>query len=140
MRGRIFFKPVDQLGNIRQVGFAFLSLILTIAVLAFIIGPPALDKPPDPSILNADPRPDWYLLWYFALLALIPPQLEAYVMILAPALIGVLLLAVPLFNNRGERAPSRRPWSIAVVLLSVIMIGSLWIEGIKWQCSPNFDS
>src|SRR5207253_7109697 len=115
------------------------GLILAIALLALFIGPPALDKPPDPSILNADPRPDWYLLWYFALLALIPPQLEGWVMILGPALIGFLLLAVPLLNNRGERAPSRRPWSIAVVLLSIIMIGSLWIEGIHSPWSPNFD-
>jgi ubiquinol-cytochrome c reductase cytochrome b subunit len=53
--------------------------------------------------------------------------------------IGILLLAAPILNNRGERAPSRRPWSIAVVLLSVIMIGSLWIVGANSPWSPNFD-
>ena len=115
------------------------ALIVVIALLAFFVGPPPLDKPPDPSILKADPRPDWYLLWYFALLALIPPQMESYGMVLAPAVIGILLLAVPLLNNRGERAPSRRPWAIAVVLLSVIMIGSLWIAGARAPWSPNFD-
>lgn len=114
-------------------------LILAIAALALFVGPPALDKPPDPSILQADPRPDWYLLWYFAVLALIPPALEGYVMILAPAVIGILLLIVPVLNNRGERAPSRRPWAIAVVLLSVIIIGSLWIEGARSPWSPNFN-
>lgn len=114
-------------------------LIVAIALLAICFGPPALDKPPDPSILKADPRPDWYLLWYFAVLALIPPALEGYVMILAPAVIGILLLVVPMLNNRGERAPSRRPWAIAVVLLSVIMIGSLWIAGARSPWSPNFD-
>jgi ubiquinol-cytochrome c reductase cytochrome b subunit len=114
-------------------------LIVTIAFCALYFGPPELGKPPDPSILQADPRPDWYLLWYFAVLALMPPQLEGYVMILGPALIGILLLIVPMLNNRGERAPSRRPWSIAVVLLSVIMIGSLWIAGARSPWSPNFD-
>ncbi|MEP6672577.1 MAG: cytochrome b N-terminal domain-containing protein [Chthoniobacter sp.] len=115
------------------------GLIIAIVLLALFVGPPALDKPPDPSVLQADPRPDWYLLWYFAVLALIPPQLEGYVMILAPAVIGILLLIAPILNNRGERAPSRRPWAIAVVLLSVIMIGSLWIAGAKSPWSPNFD-
>jgi ubiquinol-cytochrome c reductase cytochrome b subunit len=115
------------------------GLVIAIALLAFYLGPPALDKPPDPSILNADPRPDWYLLWYFAVLALIPPRVEGYVMIVAPAVIGLFLLFGPLLNNRGERAPSRRPWAIAVVLLSVLMIGSLWIAGARSPWSPNFD-
>jgi len=48
-------------------------------------------------------------------------------------------LILPLFSNRGERAPSRRPWAIAVVLLSVIMIGSLWVEGSRSPWSPNFE-
>jgi ubiquinol-cytochrome c reductase cytochrome b subunit len=115
------------------------GLIIVIALLAIFVGPPKLDTPPDPSILNANPRPDWYLMWYFALLALIPPQVEGYVMILIPALIGTMLLVVPLLNNKGERAASRRPWSIAVVLLSVILIGSLWAIGTVSPWSPNFN-
>jgi ubiquinol-cytochrome c reductase cytochrome b subunit len=115
------------------------GLIIAIALLAYFFGPPALDKPPDPSIIKADPRPDWYLLWYFALMALTPPQIEGYVMVFAPVLAGILLLLTPLFRNWGERAPSRRPWAIAIVLLSVIMIGSLWIAGKESPWSPNFD-
>jgi ubiquinol-cytochrome c reductase cytochrome b subunit len=115
------------------------GLIVAVVLLAWLVGPPALGKPPDPSVLNADPRPDWYLLWYFAVLALMPPRLEGYVMIFGPTVIGILLLIAPLLNNRGERAPSRRPWAIAVVLLSVIMIGSLWIAGARSPWSPNFD-
>jgi ubiquinol-cytochrome c reductase cytochrome b subunit len=115
------------------------ALIVVIVALAFFVGPPKLDLPPDPSALQADPRPDWYLLWYFALLALIPPQVEGYVMILVPVLIGMLLLAVPLLNNKGERAASRRPWAIAVVALSVITIGSLWAIAITSPWSPNFN-
>jgi len=116
------------------------ALILTIALLAHFIGPPPLDNPPDPSVLAADPRPDWYLLWYFALLALIPVRIEGYVMILMPVLLGMLLLIIPVLNHKGERAASRRPWAIAVVCLSVIMIGSLWIEGQQSPWSPNFQA
>jgi ubiquinol-cytochrome c reductase cytochrome b subunit len=116
------------------------GMIIAITLLALIVGPPVIEKPPDPSILEAYPKPDWYLLWYFGLLALIPARLEGYVMILLPAIIGILLLIVPLLNNKGERAPNRRPWSIAVCLLSVIMIGSLWIAGAKTPWTPNFEA
>src|SRR5438034_10365492 len=63
-------------------------LIIAIALLAHFIGPPALDKPPDPSVLDADPRPDWNLLRYFPLLPLIPNRIEGYVMISGPLLIA----------------------------------------------------
>ncbi len=116
------------------------ALLIGVVLLALFIGPPALEKPPDPSILQAYPRPDWYLLWYFALLALLPVKFEGYIMILFPAIVGILLLTVPFFNNRGERAPNRRPWSIAVVLLAVIMIGSLWIAGYKAPWTPDFEA
>jgi ubiquinol-cytochrome c reductase cytochrome b subunit len=42
------------------------AMISTVALLAIIVGPPDLGPPPDPSILEAYPRPDWYFLWYFA--------------------------------------------------------------------------
>src|SRR4029453_2919439 len=84
-------------------------LIIAIAVAAFSVGPPALDRPPDPSILAAGPKPGWDLLWCFAPLAPIPARIEGYVMIGFPILIGLLLLFVPIWNHKGERAASRRP-------------------------------
>lgn len=116
------------------------AMIAVIAVLAIVFGPPPIENPPDPSILQADPRPDWYLLWYFAVLALIPERMEGIVMILAPALIGIILLLAPILGHKGERHWSRRPWSIAVVLFSVLMIGSLWIVGKRSPWSPNFEA
>jgi ubiquinol-cytochrome c reductase cytochrome b subunit len=116
------------------------AMILVIAALALLVGPPPIEKPPDPSILQADPRPDWYLLWYFAVLALIPEKIEGVVMILAPVLIGIILLLAPIIGNTGERHWKRRPWSVGVVLLSVLMIGSLWIAGANAPWSPNFEA
>jgi ubiquinol-cytochrome c reductase cytochrome b subunit len=57
-----------------------------------------------------------------------------------PILIGLFLLFIPIWNHKGERAASRRPWAIAVVCLSVIMIGALWWEGQRSPWSPNFDA
>jgi hypothetical protein len=44
------------------ISFFTTGLIVVIALHAHFAGPPPLDNPPDASSLNADPRPDWYLL------------------------------------------------------------------------------
>ncbi len=117
-----------------------ISLLAGIMLLAWLVGPPALDKPPDPTVTDADPRPDWYLLWYFAVLALLPASIEDYVILGAPLVIGGFILSAPFLSNRGERAPSRRPWAVGIVVLTVMMIGSLWVLGARSAWSPNFNA
>jgi len=114
------------------------AVVVVIALLAHFIGPPVISQPPDPSVLQADPRPDWYLLWYFAVLALLPPRVESFFMIAAPLFAAGIMLLGPLLTSRGERHWSRRPWDVAVVLLSVLMIASLWIAGARSPWSPNY--
>jgi ubiquinol-cytochrome c reductase cytochrome b subunit len=114
------------------------AMLAGIVLAAWLVGPPILDRPPDPSLTDADPRPDWYLLWYFAVLALVPPSLESIVILLAPLVIGGLLFSAPLLSNRGERAARRRPWAIGIVVMAVVMIGSLWVVGARSAWSPNF--
>lgn len=122
----------------RDVAFGA-AVVITVALLAAWIGPPALGRPPDPTILEASPRPDWYLLWYFAVLALLPHGLEDWVIVGAPLLGGAVLLLVPLFN-RGERHPRSRPWAVGAVLLVALMIGTLWAAGERTRWSPDFDA
>ena len=115
-------------------------MALGILALAIVVGPPELGAPPDPSIISADPRPDWYLLWYFAVLALAPPRLETFIILLVPVVIGGLIFSVPLLSNKGERSAHRRPWAIAIVVMSVTGIGALWIVGSRSPWSPKFDA
>jgi ubiquinol-cytochrome c reductase cytochrome b subunit len=123
----------------RDVVFS-VALLACIALAAGVLGPPQLGRPPDPATIQAYPQPDWYLLWYYAVFALMPPSIENYVIIGAPLVAGGILFCVPLFSNRGERSPRRRPWAVAAVVFSVMMVGSLWIQGARATWSPNFDA
>lgn len=115
-------------------------VVAAIVLLAWWVGPPQLTKPPDPTIIEAYPRPDWYLLWYFAVLAQLPHGMESYVIVGAPALAGVCLLILPLVFNKGQRAPSRRPWAVAIVVFIALSVGTLWVEGERSPWSPDFNA
>ena len=60
------------------------------------------------------------------MLAQLPHGTESYVIVGAPLLAGVCLLVLPLIFNRGQRAPSRRPWAVASIVLIVMSVGVLW--------------
>ena len=122
----------------RDAVFAVI-LIVGVAVCSIIWGAPMLDNPPDPTILRAAPRPDWYLLWYFAVLAIIPAGITSWVIILAPLVGFAVLFLLPL-ANKGERHPLRRPWAMGIVLITVISIIVLWIAGDQEPWSPKIDS
>ena len=123
----------------RDAVFGF-GMIVVLVILAVVVGPPQLAAPPDPTILKAYPRPDWYFLWYFAVLALLPARLETPVIILGPLIFGLILLVFPIVRNRGERHPLRRPWAIGIVVMIWVTIGTLWIEGKKAPWSPDFSA
>jgi ubiquinol-cytochrome c reductase cytochrome b subunit len=133
--GRPFWPDVAW----RDVVFCVV-MIAAIAALALIFGAPQLGKQPDPSIIAASPRPDWYLLWYFAILALLPHGTEKYLMVYGPLLVGLALIALPFMFNRGERSPRRRPWAVAIVLITVVMIVTLWVAGANSSWSPDFNA
>ncbi len=115
-------------------------VILTVFLLGVSVGPPELGNPPDPTIINASPRPDWYFLWYFALLSLIPHWMERWVIILGPLAFGIFLIALPLVGRKGERSPLRRPWSILLVVFTVGLIGYYWRLGRLAPWSPRLEA
>jgi ubiquinol-cytochrome c reductase cytochrome b subunit len=123
----------------REIAFA-VGVIAVVALLALVVGPKPLGEPPDPTAVNVYPRPDWYFLWLYALLSVIPYGLENYVIVLGPLVAGVALVLLPFVANRGERSPARRPWAVAGVTVAVLMVASLWMAGRSAPWSPVFNT
>jgi ubiquinol-cytochrome c reductase cytochrome b subunit len=111
-----------------------------VLALAIWLGPPDLGPVADPTNLQADPRPDWYFLWYFALLALMPAGLEDYLIVGFPLLIGIALVSLPFLAPFGERSPRRRPWAVGIVVFTVVSIGTLIRLGYEAPWSPAFEA
>ncbi len=117
-----------------------LIVVLTVVGLAIVIGPPALGNPPDPTIVDASPRPEWYFLWYYAILSVIPKWSEDWVIILGPVLFGVVLIFLPFVAWKGNRSPLRRPWSIVITAFILFMIGYYGTVGYVAPWSPRMDA
>jgi ubiquinol-cytochrome c reductase cytochrome b subunit len=114
-----------------------LGVIVAVAILAIVAGPRQLGGLPDPSIIQADPRPDWYFRWYYALIAVAPGFWTNVLLVWMPLAAFLALFLVPL-ANRGERHPLRRPWAIALVAGLFFAWAVLTWEGIRAPWVPDF--
>ena len=121
----------------RDTVFSVLVMAMIVGC-ALLFGPPALGHPPDPSDIQANPMPDWYFWWYFAILSMLPPYLETYVILGLPVVGLVGLIVVPLVFNKGHRAPSKRPWAVGVVIFGLTAFLVLTIYGYRKPWSPDF--
>lgn len=121
---------------------AFFSALVVVVVvtLAAVVGPKGPTGPPDPSLLGANPRPDWPFLWLFGLLSLSPASMETFIILVFPLLLIGGLLIVPFVSNRGERAPSRRPVAVMGVVVIWTLVGVLTYQGATSPWSPIMDA
>ena len=119
---------------------AGVGLIVLLVVLAATFGPPAVGNPPDLTAIEAQPRPDWYFLWIYALFALMRPEIERWVIFLGPLIAGAVVVLLPFVANKGERSPMRRPWAIGIVIVVFLSVGTFWHTGAVAPWSPKFDA
>jgi ubiquinol-cytochrome c reductase cytochrome b subunit len=113
-------------------------VVFGILALGFWIGAPELQGEPNPAEINVAPRPDWYLLWIFAIFALMPTDIESYMMVLGPLVIFGILFSIPFLSNKGERHALRRPWAIAGVVFTVTIVATFWHAGTIAPWAPDF--
>lgn len=121
----------------RDVVFSFF-VIVAIFLMAWYIGPPQLTAVPNPNIIDASPQPYWYFLWFFSVLAMSPHAGETFLIIATPAVFFIVMFLLPFIANKGERSPKRRPWAIALVIMSVIIIGVFWRKAKLHPWVPDF--
>jgi ubiquinol-cytochrome c reductase cytochrome b subunit len=130
-------KGVPFLGDaMLKDGFVSAVVVIVVVILAAVLGPKGPSGPPDPTLGNANPRPEWPFLWLFALLSLSPPQAETFIILVLPLLLILGLFLVPFLSNRGERAPSRRPAAVLGVIVVYTVLGVLTYEGATSPWSP----
>src|ERR1700686_855949 len=98
-------------------------ILLAVAACAVYFGPFGPSGRPDPTIIQTAPKPDYFFLWLYALLSLLPPSMETPALLIGPvvAIIGLLLL--PFLSGEGEKSWRRRPIAVLTVLLIAITLG-----------------
>ncbi|MBV9173429.1 MAG: cytochrome c, partial [Chloroflexi bacterium] len=75
--------------------------------------------------------------WYFALLALIPSNVEDWFIIGFPLLLGLMFVLLPFLAPTGERSPRRRPWAVGFVAVFGVSVAALVSLGSAAPWSPD---
>jgi ubiquinol-cytochrome c reductase cytochrome b subunit len=115
-------------------------VVAGIMALAAFSGPRPLGSPPDPALVPTHPRPDWFLMWYYSLLAVKPRGWEDATMVYLPIVAFLLLVALPFLRSTGERALSKRPAAVVVAVTVALALGSLTIVGYRGPWVPDFET
>jgi ubiquinol-cytochrome c reductase cytochrome b subunit len=99
-------------------------VLLTLAIVAAHFGPFGPSGRPDPTIIQTVPRPDYFFLWLYALLSLLPPQMETPALLIGPVVALLFLLLLPFLFGEGEKSWKRRPIAVLTILLVAVVLGT----------------
>jgi ubiquinol-cytochrome c reductase cytochrome b subunit len=115
-------------------------VIVGILAAALLFGPKGPSGEPNPTIVDTNPRPDFYFLSIFAALALLPDWMEVLVLFAAPTIAILLLLGLPFISGRGEKSFRRRPVAVLSVIFIMLVIGVLAYMGDTSPWSPEMSA
>jgi ubiquinol-cytochrome c reductase cytochrome b subunit len=115
-------------------------VLLTLAIVAAYFGPYGPSGRPDPTIIQTAPRPDYFFLWLYALLSLLPPKMETPALLIGPVVAILFLLLLPFIFGEGEKSWRRRPIAVLTILLVAVVFGTLTDLGGHVPWSPVMDA
>ncbi len=99
-------------------------ILIAVAGCAWYSGPFGPTGQPDPTIIQTVPKPDYFFLWLYALLSLLPPSLETPALLIGPVVAIVALLLLPFLSGEGEKSWKRRPIAVLTILLVAMTLAT----------------
>ena len=115
-------------------------VLLGLVVCAAYFGPEGPHGIPDPTLINSVPKPDFFFLWIYAVLSLLPDYVETVLILTVPFIVLGILFAVPFISNTGEKSPRRRPMAVLSVLLIFVVLGVFNYLGTFAPWSPRMNA
>jgi ubiquinol-cytochrome c reductase cytochrome b subunit len=76
----------------------------------------------------------------YALLALLPPQMETVALLVGPVVILAWLILLPFFAGEGEKSWKRRPIAVVTIALTAVALGTLTHYASYTPWSPVMDA
>jgi len=116
------------------------AVLLALGLCAAYFGPFGPSGRPDPTIIQTAPRPDYFFLWLYAVLSLLPSKLETPALLVGPVAVILFLLAIPFLFGEGEKSWRRRPIAVLTILLVAVALGTFTNLAIHAPWSPNMDA
>src|ERR1700680_1511083 len=115
-------------------------ILLSIAICAAYFGPFGPSGPPDPTIIQTAPRPDFFFLWLYAVLSLLPPSMETPALLIGPVVVIIGLLLLPFVFGEGEKSWRCRPIAVLTILLVAVALGTFTRLAGNAPWSPVMDA
>jgi len=115
------------------------AIVFSILACAAILGPFGPSGYPDPTIIQTIPKPDFFFLWLYAMLALLPPEMETPALIIGPVIAIGFLILLPFLSGEGEKSWRRRPIAVISLLLIAVALGTFTKLATYSPWSPIMD-
>jgi ubiquinol-cytochrome c reductase cytochrome b subunit len=115
-------------------------ILLSVAACAIYFGPFGPSGQPNPTIIQTAPRPDFFFLWLYAVLSLLPPSMETPALLIGPVVVIFALLLLPFIFGEGEKSWRRRPIAVLTILLVAVSLGTFTHLAAYTPWSPVMDA
>jgi ubiquinol-cytochrome c reductase cytochrome b subunit len=116
------------------------AIIVAIMACAAYFGPFGPTGYPDPTIIQTIPKPDFFFLWLYAMLALLPPEMETPALLIGPVIVIGFLILLPFLSGEGEKSWRRRPVAVVTLLLVAVSLATFTKLATYSPWSPIMDA